>query len=59
VQVKVIKLCPRKYIFALVTLTLTGITLKLETDLDILNVYLHAGNQVDRLRHSKLLTVHT
>jgi len=32
-------------------------TLKLEDDLDILNMYLHTGNEVARLRHSKLLTV--
>jgi len=32
-------------------------TLKLEGDLDILKMYLHAENEVARLRHSKLLTV--
>jgi len=32
-------------------------TLKLESDLDILKMYLHAEKEVARLRHTKLLTV--
>jgi len=30
-------------------------TMKLEGDLDILKMYLHIENEVDKLRHSKLL----
>jgi len=30
-------------------------TVKLEDDLDILKMYLHTENEVDRFRHSKLL----
>jgi len=32
-------------------------TLKLDGDLDVLKVYVHADNKVASLRHSKLLTV--
>jgi len=32
-------------------------TLKLESDLDILIMYLHTENEVARLMHSKLLTL--
>jgi len=41
--------------FAVVTLILTTVTLKLEGDLDVLKMYLYTENEVARLRHSKLL----
>jgi len=56
-----IKLCPRgahtyaQPLFRCCDLDNSPMTLKLEDDLDILNMYLHTENEVARLRHSKLL----
>jgi len=58
-----IKLCPRgahtcaRPLFRFCDLDINPMTLKLESGLDILKVYLHTENEVARLRHSKLLTV--
>jgi len=56
-----IKLCLRgahncaQLLFSCHDLDINPMTLKLEVDLDILKMYLHAKNEVARLRHLKLL----
>jgi len=58
-----IKLCPMgahtcaRPLFHGCDLDINSMTLKLEGDLDILKMYLHAQNEVARLRHLKLVTV--
>jgi len=61
---KLIKLCPPRAaytctrpLFRYCNLGINPITLKLESDLDILNMYIDTENEVAKLRHSKLLTV--
>jgi len=44
-------------LFRCCDLDINPVTLKLKGDVDILKMYLHAENEVARLRHSKLLTV--
>jgi len=44
-------------LFRCCDLDINHMTLKLESDLDMLTMYLHTENEVARLRHSKLLTV--
>jgi len=56
-------MCPRgvhtcaRPLFRCCDLDINLMTSKLEGNLDILKMYLHAENEVARLRHSKLLTV--
>jgi len=55
--------CPReahtsaRLLFCSRYLDINPMTLKLESDLDILQLHLHIENEVARVKHSKLLTM--